>query len=96
MKTGMTKRRFKRGAFPGRRAMGIVQMSSAVPVVAEAGSRDDGRVAAIEPSVGWVLTLLLQLVRAWEKVSPPSALLSRGSCSARMDDMVGSASDTYW
>lgn len=97
MKTGMTKRRFKRGAFPDRWAMGSLQISSSVPIVAEAGSIGDRRVAAVEPSVGWVVTLLLRLVRAWEKVSPPSALLSRGSCSAGMDDdMVVSASDTYW
>jgi hypothetical protein len=87
-KVGMTNNLFKMGPFTDRWEMGIFQTSLSTLVLEDL----IGRTVAVMEAASSYAVLVLVL----EKVSPPLALFSRGSCSAIVECVCGKQIYTYW
>lgn len=81
-KVGTTNNLFKMGPFVDRLEMGSFQTSLLTLVLMFVLENLIGRTVAVIEAASSYAVLVLVLVLVLEKVSPPLALFSRGSCSA--------------
>ena len=89
IKVGMTNKRERSGALLLRCAMGSFHTPSPTGSTVVRVDCEDWIAGVIATCFDLLVDLfLVVVVLVWEKTSPRSALLSRGSCSGRGDDMV--------